>query len=160
MPQQVQLLRMTSDEIQAYLDRDVSVLARENVAAGYWGEAEALRRAAQAHKRLLPQGPATEGHHFFRVVDRLSGNKVGMAWLYEDTDADPATGYIYDLAIDETLRRRGYGEATMKAVEAIALEMGLSSLGLHVFAHNIVARRLYEKLGYTTRSMNMVKLLS
>jgi ribosomal protein S18 acetylase RimI-like enzyme len=160
MPQRVQLVRMTTEEIQAYIERDIAVFARENVAAGYWGEEEALRRSVQAHQRILPEGPGTKGHHFFRTVDGPKGEQVGLAWLRQDSETDPPTGFIYDLAIDALFQGRGYGEATMRALETIAVEMGLASLGLHVFAHNIAARRLHEKLGYTTRSLNMVKPLT
>jgi ribosomal protein S18 acetylase RimI-like enzyme len=47
----------------------------------------------------------------------------------------------------------------MLALEALATDLGLRYLGLHVFAHNPGARQLYEKLGYTVRSLNMIKNL-
>jgi ribosomal protein S18 acetylase RimI-like enzyme len=160
MPQRVQLVRMTTDEIQSYIKRDVAVFARENVTAGYRGKEEALSRSEQAHERILPEGPETKGHHFFRAVDGPTGEQVGVAWLREDPEADPPAGFIFDLAIDESCQGRGYGEAVLRALETIAAQMGLAALGLHVFAHNLAARRLYEKLGYTTRSVNVVKPLT
>lgn len=41
----------------------------------------------------------------------------------------------------------------------LATDLGLRYLGLHVFAHNRGALQLYEKLGYTVRSLNMLKTL-
>lgn len=159
MSQMVRLVAMSREETDEYLEEDVGVLARENVEAGFWGRAEALRRARQSQKSILPEGAETKGHHFFHVLDRATENKVGMAWLHENLASDPPTGFIFDIQIDETLRRQGYGEATMRAIETLASRMGLASLGLHVFAHNTHARRLYRKLGYTTRSLNMIKVL-
>jgi hypothetical protein len=44
-------------------------------------------------------------------------------------------------------------------LEAIAREMGLQQMGLHVFAHNPGASALYESLGYVVTSLNMLKPL-
>ncbi|WP_420851953.1 hypothetical protein [Paenibacillus allorhizoplanae] len=38
-------------------------------------------------------------------------------------------------------------------------EIGIKSIGLHVFAHNQIARGLYEKLGYEETSIVMAKEL-
>lgn len=157
MPPMVRLVPMTPDEVEEYLRRDLAVLARENVAAGYWGQAEAEERARKSQARTLPGGPATAGHHFFHIQDPTVNQKVGWLWLFEDQEARPPTGFIYDLAVEEPFWRRGYAEAALLALEAMARERGLESLGLHVFAHNASARRLYDKVGYTTRSLNMIK---
>jgi ribosomal protein S18 acetylase RimI-like enzyme len=61
--------------------------------------------------------------------------------------------------MDEALRGKGYGKQTMLAIEEKARELGLRSIGLHVFAHNAVAKGLYEKIGYEVKSLNMVKEL-
>jgi ribosomal protein S18 acetylase RimI-like enzyme len=158
-PPQVRLIPMTNEEIEQYLERDLAVLARENVLAGYWGEEEALERARKAHHNTLPQGAMTAGHHFFHAMDSVTNEKVGLLWIFHDLVSRPPTGFIYDLVIDEGVRRRGYGEATMHALEDLASEAGLRSIGLHVYGHNHAACRLYEKLGYTVRSFNMIKPL-
>lgn len=119
-----------------------------------------MERARKMHANTLPQGATTAGYHFFHVMDSATDGRVGWVWIYNDLGSHPPTGFIYDLAIDEAFRRHGYGEATMHALEALASEMGLRSMGLHVYAHNLAARRLYEKLGYTVRSLNMIKFLS
>ena len=159
MPASVRLVRMTLEQAEDYLERDVQLFVREDVAAGYWSAEEALVKARNAHTSLLPLGPDTEGHHFFTIVDAGSGEAVGSTWLHEDHSLNPPIGYIFDIVIEEPLRRQGYGEGTMLALEALATDLGLGYLGLHVFAHNPGARQLYEKLGYTVRSLNMTKTL-
>jgi ribosomal protein S18 acetylase RimI-like enzyme len=65
--------------------------------------------------------------------------------------------FIYDIIIFEEYRRRGYGEATMLAVEEKVREQGLNSIALHVFGHNHAAKTLYEKIGYEITDINMMK---
>ncbi|GAK03983.1 hypothetical protein JCM19037_2352 [Geomicrobium sp. JCM 19037] len=45
----------------------------------------------------------------------------------------------------------------MQEVERLATKMGISRLGLQVFGHNDVARRLYEKLDYEETNIIMKK---
>lgn len=47
----------------------------------------------------------------------------------------------------------------MKEIEIIGEEIGLKSIRLHVFGHNKIARRLYEKLGYIETNIKMKKVL-
>jgi hypothetical protein len=46
------------------------------------------------------------------------------------------------------------------AGEQYATEHGATSIGLHVFDHNLVARRLYDQLGYQVSSTHMIKSLT
>jgi len=61
--------------------------------------------------------------------------------------------------VEEMFRGRGYGRSIMLLLEEKAREMGLKSLGLHVFGSNQVARRLYEAVGYEVTNVNMKKTL-
>ena len=65
-----------------------------------------------------------------------------------------------DLIVEEAHRRRGYAEEAMRLAEAIAREKGASRISLHVFAHNVGARRLYDKLGYEETNVVMSKVLA
>ena len=80
-----------------------------------------------------------------------------MTWLHKNREVDPPTRSNCDRVIDEGYRRRGYAEGTVGAIETVAGEMGLRSLGTHVFTHNPGAVHLDRKLGYTIRSMNAFK---
>ena len=59
----------------------------------------------------------------------------------------------------EAQRGKGYGKQLMLLIEEKARELGLKSLGLHVFAYNDVALKLYETVGYEVSSLNMRKNL-
>jgi ribosomal protein S18 acetylase RimI-like enzyme len=47
----------------------------------------------------------------------------------------------------------------MTWLEEKANEMGLAEIGLHVLGNNLVARGLYEKMGYTVTNLDMTKKL-
>jgi ribosomal protein S18 acetylase RimI-like enzyme len=48
----------------------------------------------------------------------------------------------------------------MLLAEELARTQGATSIGLNVFAHNVVARELYSSLGYTETSVQMRKGLN
>jgi ribosomal protein S18 acetylase RimI-like enzyme len=51
-------------------------------------------------------------------------------------------GFIYNIAVDETFRGRGYGREAMQLADQEAKRRGLHALALNVFGHNRVARDL------------------
>jgi ribosomal protein S18 acetylase RimI-like enzyme len=69
------------------------------------------------------------------------------------------SGFIFDLRVHEKYRGKGYGKQAMLLIEEKARALGLKSLGLHVFAYNRVAQKLYESVGYEVSSSNMIKPL-
>ena len=56
--------------------------------------------------------------------------------------------FVYDVEVDESQRRKGYGAAIMNAGALWCRDQGHPVLGLNVFAHNPGARALYDRLGY------------
>jgi ribosomal protein S18 acetylase RimI-like enzyme len=154
----LQLIPMTENEWADYVEFLVRDYARENVEAGYWDEKDAIEKSRKQTMELLPQGVKTPNHHLFTVRDE--DQKVGVVWMRSTLDSALKTGFIFDITIDEGQRGKGYGKKAMLLIEETAKEMGIQQMGLHVFAKNKVARGLYEKLGYETKSLNMTKLLS
>jgi len=153
----VQLVPMTPEEFEVFLERDIREYAQERVRAGFWSEAEALARSRKEHRALLPDGLKSRYHHLYSIQDSEGGEAVGALWLKTDFDSSRASGFIFNLEIHEPFRRRGYGRQAMLELENLARSMGLRQLGLHVFAHNQGARALYDGLDYTIASINMLK---
>jgi len=56
--------------------------------------------------------------------------------------------YIYEIHLDESLRRRGLGSALIRFAENAAHCCGITKTMLTVFSANAGARALYERLGY------------
>lgn len=121
--------------------------------AGMTREA-AEQKAAADVASVLPDGLATEGVRFWAIEDD-SGRVVGAVFLgIRQGDA-----WLYDIVVNEEERGRGLGRAAMLALEAEIRSLGFGTVGLNVWGGNEVARSLYRSLGYTERSVGMVKTL-
>lgn len=155
----VRLVPMTAKEFEEYLVRNIARYADENVKAGYWAPAGALEESRRVHRQLLPAGMDTEHHHFLRIQDE-DGTAIGAAWLKANPDTSPPSGFVYDIFLEEAHRGKGKGKQAMLALEEKAKELGLRTLGLHVFAHHPGALALYQRLGYEVKSLNMTKVLT
>ena len=113
---------------------------------------------ARSAAELLPEGLATPGQLIFRM--EADGQSVGWLWLARrNPRAEAGVGFVYDIAVDEALRGRGYGRAAMRLAEDEARRNGLHAIALNVFGHNAIARALYASLGYRETSVQMRKEL-
>jgi ribosomal protein S18 acetylase RimI-like enzyme len=109
---------------------------------------QATARADDAYRRLLPEGPGTDGTRL-RVLSH-AGTPVGTVWVAvrgslvrPDVDA-----YVYSVSVREEHRGRGHGRSLMREAERICRAAGGRRLGLSVFAGNAPALSLYESLGH------------
>ncbi|WP_101841837.1 N-acetyltransferase [Halobacillus sp. Marseille-P3879] len=150
----VRLDRMNSEEFQKYLSFAIKHFAEEQIKSGNWKPEEAVSKATEEYEKLLPEGQDTENNHLFTVRDR--SKEVGMIWFAQITNEK---GFIYGINIWEGNQGKGYGKKAMQEIEILAKNLGLKSIGLHVFAHNNMARDLYEKVGYTEKNIKMEKTL-
>ena len=116
-----------------------------------------MQKARESFERLLPQGLQSENHYLYSIYD--GDEAVGVIWMRAEIGRPIKSGFIYDLRVDEQFRGKGYGKQAMLLIEDKARELGLKSIGLHVFGYNTVARNLYEGIGYETTSLNMIKQL-
>lgn len=121
-------------------------------------EGEAVARSEEVHERLLPDGLATTGVHIHRLL--AGGTPVGHVWVaHHEVRPGEQGAYVFDVEVAEAHRGRGHGRALMLHAERIAHGDGLPLIGLHVFAGNTTALRLYESLGYRTTFRNVAKRL-
>ena len=153
------LATMSPAAFESFLRAAIGSYARQNVASGRWSVESALDLSRAEHDRLLPQGLATKGAHLFEILDSESNVTVGTLWLAVQNHAGCPAGYVYNVEIDQVHRRKGHARRALQLLEPICLELGLSSVGLNVFAFNIPARRLYEALGYEATAITMRKIL-
>ena len=157
----VRLEPMSRDEYDAYrvtAEREYADSLRDS---GSMPEAEAVEKSVADYARLLPDGFDTEGHRFWTAYD-ASGDDgaVGMLWLHLRPSSEGLTAFGYDVAVREELRRSGYGRAIMLAAEAECRALGVVSVGLNVFGHNLGARALYEQMGFEVTGISMTKRLA
>ncbi|AYG84001.1 putative N-acetyltransferase YycN [Streptomyces hundungensis] len=146
---------MTAEEFEGWERAEVESYARSWIERGV-PEERARERSAAEHRALMPEGLATAGTRF--LVLEEGGSAVGTVWVAKA----PAPGdgaYIYDVNVAEEHRGRGHGRSLMLLAERAALADGMDTMGLHVFADNTPALRLYESLGYRPTLFHQYKPL-
>jgi ribosomal protein S18 acetylase RimI-like enzyme len=155
----VKLEPMSKREYDIWRKNSVSDYAQEKQRSGVWGE-DALERAEAQHNELLPQGPETNDHYLFNIVDVQENQIIGSAWLAQGALGQPRhKAWIFDIALAPQFRGKGFGREAMLTLETFAKSLGVTELGLHVFGHNKLAFALYQSLGFEPRSITMSKTL-
>lgn len=151
---------MSEAGYQRFRETSIREYAQANIDAGRWPPEAALERSRDAYDQLLPKGLKTPGQHLFTIHDDVQGADVGVMWLaVTEHPGGQRSGYVYDVAIAVGHRRQGHARAAFVALEALAREMGLAEIGLHVFWNNEAAQALYRSLGYEPTGINMHKKL-
>ena len=153
------LVSMSGDVYTDYIEDAVSGYARDNVESGRWPEDGALARSQKSFDSSLPQGLHTPDNYLFEIKAEENGQTVGFIWFAVVENNGLRSAFVYDIEIRPEFRRQGHAEAAFKLLETCVKELGLSSIGLHVFAYNSGAQALYDKLGYDVTSINMHKKL-
>jgi ribosomal protein S18 acetylase RimI-like enzyme len=141
-------------EYRKYLIRGY---AADKARAGVWSADEAEDRSEKEVDGLLPEGTATRDHYLYSVRNESGPAEVGILWISTRDSGAGRSLWIYDIMVHERFRRRGYASRILELVEDKARELGAGKVEFHVFGHNLGARALYEKLGYTATSIVMAK---
>ena len=153
------LVPMSADAYVHYLDDAVAGYAKDNVAAGRWPEEGALLRSQADFKNSLPQGLETPDNYLFEIKTAAAGPTVGYIWFAVVEKNGLFSAFVYDVEVKQEFQRQGHAKAAFEALEPFVRKLGLSSIGLHVFAQNNGAQALYSKLGYGVTGVNMQKHL-
>jgi ribosomal protein S18 acetylase RimI-like enzyme len=147
---------VTRAEFNEWLPRQVAGYAALIAASGALPANAAIDKAERDTARYFGAGVTTPGQHVFRIV----AGQVGVGWLWlgvPGPDPDPLMAWVFEIEIEPAFRGRGYGRAAMRLAEDEARARGMKSLGLNVHGQNVVARSLYESLGYETTALQMRK---
>ncbi len=132
-----------------------------------------LRFMQATYRELYPDGDldhladTIERHFSSRtplwVVETLEGPTATVACLWLGTAIDQLSGdyytHIFLLYVHPDHRRRGLGSLLLQQAEAWARNRGDRQIGLQVFLESRAALALYEKLGYQTRSLSLIKAI-
>ncbi|WP_342598870.1 GNAT family N-acetyltransferase [Psychrobacillus sp. FSL H8-0483] len=148
----IKLVLMNSDEYQKYITSAIKSYAEEKVLSGNWNQEESISKAEEEYTKLLPNGEKTESNFLYTILN--DDKAIGVIWLAQKSEKE---GFIYDINILEKYQGFGYAKEAMKQIENVGQKLGMIKIGLHVFGHNMVARGLYEKLGYQTTNVLMEK---
>jgi RimJ/RimL family protein N-acetyltransferase len=152
----ISLRPMTDGEFQRLRAAIFEDYAREVANVNSTSMEEGRKAAAHQFDSLLPDGIASKGHYFWKIVAE-NGDVVGDLWVL--VESERARAFIYFIDIDEEYRGQGYSRAAMLALETTVRPLGTQHIDLNVFGDNTVAVRLYESLGYKPTAMKMRKEL-
>ena len=87
------------------------------------------------------------------VIAELDGGPVGACWYRVFTGEEPGYGFVDEkvpelgLAVQPLHRRKGIGEALLRAAKVQAREDGYQALSLSVAVHNR-SRMMYQRSGF------------
>jgi ribosomal protein S18 acetylase RimI-like enzyme len=101
---------------------------------------------------LLETGRDRQGKMF--VWEEEGAGIVGFVsvWIRRDMDALESTvneyGYVTDLVVTETHRRRGIGKALLEAAERHTAACGVQHIRINVLATNAAAIEAYHRVGF------------
>jgi ribosomal protein S18 acetylase RimI-like enzyme len=154
MTSDIRLVPKSDDETATWLPVAMAAYEQARMRAGDTAEQAAEARKV-SEQQFFPDGRLVDGHFLFTVV----ADDDDAGWLWIGPSSDPATWWVWDIAVHEAFRRRGLGRATMLLAEDIARSQGATAIRLNVFAYNVEAIRLYDGLGYETAAMHKQKRL-
>ncbi len=103
---------------------------------------------------LLPAEGLLPSHAIIVGVEHEQ--PVGLVWLGPRRDGIHGL-WIYDIAVEELHRGRGFGRALMLEAERHTRAAAGGSLALNVFGGNTAAIALYASLGYRVDAQQMSK---
>ena len=153
----VQLRPMTDDEYNSWSAIMWEDYAQERAKAGTTPLEEERAEAQRQMAELLPNGLHTDHHLFWMVIDAANpqAGAVGKLWVFHNEPKQQA--FIYDIEMNPELRGKGYGRATLAALEDKMRAIGVTRIALNVFGFNTVARHLYQNVGYQEVAIFMQK---
>jgi ribosomal protein S18 acetylase RimI-like enzyme len=109
-----------------------------------------------------------EGHGIMLIAETPQGERVGLVaghiedspWPMETRDST-RYGYVSDIFITPEARGSGLAQALLDAIAAHlhAADPTLTRLRVNVLAVNVIARRSYEKAGFTPYEVTYERLI-
>jgi len=154
---ELSLRKMSPTEFEVFRAHVIKEYAKAHISVGNWSEVEAQERAINAVNELLPDGEETD-QALVLTATNAEGDSVGYLWIgLQRRGGAPGEAWIYDIEIYERYRGKGYGRALVLLAEEEVRKRGVKKLGLNVFGNNIIAKNLYDSVGYRVTSTQMIK---
>ncbi|QQG26781.1 GNAT family N-acetyltransferase [Pectobacterium carotovorum] len=121
---------------------------------GYDAE-KARAIATQSIDIALPQGIYTAANKLWCIHSSGNADIIGYLWVVLKEN----TAWVSDFCLLPVWRSRGFGKASLAALDVALAALGIGEIGLRVAAHNPMAKALYEKNGFQITGFNMHKNL-
>lgn len=136
----IEIVSTATQELCDTLQRLVPQLGAHKIPPTF-GELDALVRS-EASRLLVARDPDE------------NGSIVGILCLTVYRVPTGLRSMIEDVIVDETMRRRGIGEALMSHAIELAREAGAEGVSLTSNPQREAANKLYQSMGFELRSTN------
>ncbi len=147
---------MTQEQFDIFLAESIPSYARAKSSDEGYSYKDALELAKQTFSDLLPDGLDTKDHYLYLL--EVDGVIVGNLWLCKRVSPSGEKFlFIYDIEIKQEFRGKGYSKSALHLTQEKACDLGVSSIGLHVFGSNEIARNLYKGFGFVETNIVMKK---
>lgn len=152
----ITLRPMQEAEFPAYRDYFIVDYAEE-IAVNFGHTLEKSRtRAVQELDDDLPQTVNTPDN-FLLCLERYEQETIGYLW-YKLLEQG-AVAFILDFVVFAEYRGLGYGQASLLALQAELVKLGVEQIKLRVAFANQQALGLYKKMGFRVTGYNMMKMI-
>lgn len=138
----VSLRNPTTEEIQTINEHMLNFYADELMTAGLFKDKKMALAAAKNETNLQ------DSSAIYIIASEDIETKYGYI-IYENKEH---SAYVDALFIEEEFRGKGLGKKAIDLFEKELVQKGIHEVELFVFAHNTIALKLYEKMGYTVVS--------
>ncbi len=150
---------MTDADFAAFLRKTIPEYASAQVISGNWHADEAMRRAQEEFRKILPRGPQTPHQHLFVIMDAEKSEKVGMCWYTLDDLHLKKKAFLADFFIFPEKRYQGYEEQSLVLLGEHLKSLNVQRVEVHLFAQDHEERRNFEQAGFELASVYLGKNL-
>jgi ribosomal protein S18 acetylase RimI-like enzyme len=143
----VALVPLNDEAREAFFVEEIANYADEQVRDSGWPRDEALDRARAELTPVLERDYAqglARGDRLWSAVDE-TGRTVGWLWVKQ---LPAGAAFLEQITVAEAVRRRGYGQAMLAALEQLLTDEAIEELRLNVNRANDAARGLYASAAY------------
>lgn len=148
---------MEPGEFPAYRQIVIAEYAKDIAESRRCSPEEAQTRSVASIDTALPQWADTPSLRLKCIVADSDNHKIaGYLWI----SISENIAWVYDIYLQPEWRGKGYGKASLEAVQRELSQEGVAEIGLRVAANNARAKALYTSLGFEVTGFNLSKRLS
>lgn len=148
MNQTLTLEKMSESEYKEYIEKTTLNFAKQLQITTKTSLDDCIAETREKVAKSAPEGLRTQGLHCLNIL--LDQHKIGIARFHISKSKQ---AFVYDFEINP--EHAGHGFYAIQALKRYIQNLGCNNVGLHVFANNERAKKLYLALGFKITSYNM-----
>lgn len=111
-------------------------------------------------EKIIKEVNAYQGKIFLAIDKKVVGLIIGLINNEDISTYDykaPKLGRVTELIVKEEYRNNKVGKQLLQKMEEYFKEVGCKGILLNVFTNNKIAKKFYEKEGYSERTSELIK---